>query len=157
MDPLSLSVAMLLSLRLFLVFLFLGQRRIEIDLGELVDQIRKHKRIRIVWIKKIAALLGQISFVRFLVDREEEFFLEREQLLLAGVLVKGKLRFIYRAALVGIFHHAQELFVARLPELHLEHKPSARFYVTLLELLKRFARQPVTEHVLLANKLLVQR
>src|SRR5205823_12976259 len=99
-DPLRLGVAMLLSLRLFLVLLFLGQRRIEVDLGELVDQIRKHKRIRIVRIKKIAALLGQISLVRFLVDREEQFFLEREQLLLAGVLIKGKLRLIYRAALV---------------------------------------------------------
>src|SRR5436190_17804175 len=99
MDPLSLSVAMLLSLRFFLVFLFLGQRRIEIDLGELVYQIRKHKRIRIVWIKKIASLLGQVSFVRFLVDREEEFFVEREQLLLLCVVINGKLCFIYRAAL----------------------------------------------------------
>src|SRR5947199_4192111 len=157
MNPLSLSVAMLLSLRFFLVFLFLGQRRIEIDLGELVDQIRKHKCIRIVWIKKIASLLGQVSFVRFLVDREEEFFLEREQLLLAGVLIKGKLRFIYRATLVGIFHHAQELFVARLPEFHFEHEPATHLYVTLLELLERFACQPVTEHVLLANELLDKR
>src|SRR5436309_7331742 len=157
MNPLSLSVAMLLSLRFFLVFLFLGQRRIEIDLGKLVDQIRKHKRIRIVWIKKIAALLGQIGFIRFLVDREEEFFLEREQLLLAGVLIKGKLRFIYRAALVGIFHHAQELFVARLPEFHFEHEPATRLYVTLLELLERFACQPVTQHVLFANELLDKR
>src|SRR6266513_2762952 len=157
MDPLSLGVAMLLSLRLFLVFLLLGQRRIEVDLGEFVDQIREHKRIRIVRINKIAALLGQISFVRFLVDRKEEFFLERKQLFLAGVLIKGKLRFIYRAALVGIFHHAQELLVARLPELHFEHEPAARLYVTLLELLKRFACQSVTEHVLLANKLLDKR
>src|SRR5205823_8655572 len=156
-DPLSLGVAVLLSLGFFLVFFFLGQRRIEVDLGELVDQIRKHKRVRIVRIKKIAALLGQISFVRFLVDREEEFFLEREQLLLAGVLIKGKLRLIYRAALVGIFHHAQELFVARLPELHFEHEPATHLYVTLLELLERFACQPVTEHVLLANKLLDKR
>src|SRR5947207_5166168 len=154
MDPLRLGVAMLLSLRFLLVCLVLWQRRIEVDLGELVDQIRKHKRIRIVWIKKIAALLGQISFVRFLIDSEEEFFLERKQLFLAGVLIKGKLRFIYRAALVGIFHHAQELLVARLPELHFEHEPAARLYVTLLELLKRFACQSVTEHVLLANKLL---
>src|SRR5438874_13253849 len=157
MDPLSLGVAMLLSLRLFLVFLFLGQRRIEVDLGELVDQIREHKRIRIVWIKKIASLLGQVSLIRFLVDREEEFFLEREQLLLAGVLIKGKLRFIYRAALVGIFHHPQELFVARLPELHFEHEPATRLYVTLLELRERFACQPVTEHVLLANELFAKR
>src|SRR5205823_6692924 len=157
MDPLSLSVAMLLSLRFFLVFLFLGQRRIEIDLGELVDQIRKHKRVRIVRIKKIATLLGQISLVRFLIDREEEFLLEREQLLLAGVLIKGKLCFIYRAALVGIFHHAQELFVARLPELHFKHEPATRLYVTLLELLERFACQPVTKHVLLANELLDKR
>src|SRR5213080_3674453 len=137
MDPLSLSVAMLLSLRFFLVFLFLGQRRIEIDLGELVDQIRKHKRIRIVWIKKIAALLGQVSFVRFLIDSEEEFFLEREQLLLAGILIKGKLRFIYRAALVGIFHHAQGLFVPRLPNLHFEHEPPPLLYPPLSDFLRR--------------------
>src|SRR5437762_3519433 len=120
---------MLLALRFFLVLFLLRQCWIEIDLGEFVDQIRKYKCIRIVWIKEIAALLRQISLVRFLVDREEEFFLEREQLLLAGVLIKGKLRFIYRATLVGIFHHAQELFVARLPELHFEHEPATHLYV----------------------------
>src|SRR5205814_5690541 len=156
-DPLGLFVAMLLALRFFLVLFLLRQCWIEIDLGEFVDQIRKYKCIRIVWIKEIAALLRQISLVRFLVDREEEFFLEREQLLLAGVLIKGKLCFIYRAALVGIFHHAQELFVARLPELHFKHEPATRLYVTLLELLERFACQPVTKHVLLANELLDKR
>src|SRR5207249_2413077 len=157
MDPLGLLVAMLLALRFFLVLFLLRQCWIEIDLGEFVDQIRKYKCIRIVWIKEIAALLRQISLVRFLIDREEEFFLESEQLLLAGVLIKRKFRFIHRAALVGIFHHTQELFIARLPKLHFEHKTTARLHVTLLEFLDRLTCHSVTEHILLTNQLLNKR
>ena len=70
-----------------------------IDLGEFADQIRQHERVRIVRIEEIAALLGEIGFVRFLVDREEELLLEREELFLARVLVERELGFVDGAAL----------------------------------------------------------
>ena len=54
------------------LFLFFGrQTGVEIDLGELADQIRQHKRIRLIRIEKRAALFREIGFVRFLVDREK--------------------------------------------------------------------------------------
>ena len=157
MDPLGLLVAMLLALRFFLVLFLLRQCWIEIDLGEFVDQIRKHKCIRIVWVKEIPALLRQISFVRFLIDREEEFFLECEQLLFASVLIKRQLRFIHRAALVRIFHHAQKLFVARLTKLHFEHEQTACLDIALLKFFDCVAGEPVAKHVLLSDQLLDQR
>ncbi len=58
-------------------------------------------------IQKAAALLGEIGFVRFFVDGEEQFLLEREQFFLARVLKEGQLGLIDRAALVRVFHHAQ--------------------------------------------------
>ena len=61
-DPLGLRVAMLLALGLLLVLLLVGQRRIEIDLGEFADQIRQHERVRIVRVQKRAAL-RKIGFV----------------------------------------------------------------------------------------------
>src|SRR5881397_1795365 len=113
MDPLGLGIAMLLAFRFFLVLLFVGQIWIEIDLGELVNQIRQHERVWIIWIEEAAALLGKIGFVRFLVDGEEQFFFEREQFFLARIPVKRKLGFIDGAALVRIFHHPQKLLIAR--------------------------------------------
>src|SRR6266480_5366789 len=85
---------MLLALRFFLVLLLRRQGLVQIDLGEFVDQIRQHERVRIVWIKKNAALLGEIRFVRFFVDGEEQFFLNLKQFLLTRVLIKRKLGFI---------------------------------------------------------------
>ena len=93
----------------------------------------------------------------FLVDGEEQLFLEREQFFLARVLVKRKLGFIDRPALVRIFHHSQQLFVARLAEFDLEHQPPADFDIALLEFLDRLASQPVAKHVLLAHELFDQR
>src|SRR5438067_12791140 len=103
---------MLLALRFFLGFLFFRQDRIEIDLSELVDQIRQHECVWIIGLEKAAALLRKIGFVGFLIDREEKLFLECEQFFLARVLIKRKLRFIDGAALVGVLHHSQKLFVA---------------------------------------------
>ena len=143
MNPLGLRVAMLLALRFFLVLLFLRQTRIEIDLGEFVNQIRQHKCVRIIRIQKDAALLGEIGFVRFFVDGEEKFLLHREQFLLTRVLVKGKLSFINGTPLVRILHHAQELFIARLTELHFEHETPADLDIALFEFFHRFARQAV--------------
>ncbi len=57
-----------------------------------------------------------------LVDREEELFLEREEFFLRVILVERELRLVHRAALLRIFHHAEQLLVARLAELHLEHQ-----------------------------------
>ena len=62
------------------------------------------------------------DFLRFLVDGEEQLFLEREEFFLARVLVELQFGLVDRAALVRILHHAEELFVARLTELDLEHE-----------------------------------
>src|ERR1700730_251145 len=105
MDPLGLGIAMLLALRFFLIFLFRCKYLVQIDLGELADQIRQYECVWIIWIEEAAPLLGKIGFVRFLIDGEEQFFLEREQFFLARILVKRKLGFIDGAALVRIFHH----------------------------------------------------
>ncbi len=75
-------VALLLALGFHPVFLLVGQRAVEIDVGEFADQIRKHERIGIVGVEEVAALLGEIGFVRFLVDGEEQLLLEREELFL---------------------------------------------------------------------------
>jgi hypothetical protein len=75
-NALGLRVAMLLAFRFSLVLLLIRQRRIEIDLREFADQIRQHKRVRIVRVKKNAALFGQVRFVRFFVDREKQFLFE---------------------------------------------------------------------------------
>src|SRR5437867_3107590 len=107
MNALGLGVAMLLALRFFLVLLFRRERLVEIDLREFVNQIRQYKRVGIIRIQEAAALLGKIGFVRFFVDGEEQFFLEREQFLLTRVLIKRKLGFIDGAALIRVFHHAQ--------------------------------------------------
>src|ERR1700730_18174876 len=107
---------MLLGLRFFLVFLIIGKIWIEIDLGEFADQIRQHKGVRIIRVEKNAALLGEIGFIRFLVDRKKQLVLKLEQCLPAGVLEKQKLGLIDGAALVWIFHQSQKLFVARLAE-----------------------------------------
>ena len=166
MNPFGLRVANLLSLRFFLVLLLIGQRRIEIDLGEFIDQIRQHKRVWIVRVKKTAALFGKIGFVRFFVDGEEEFFLEREQFFFAGVRIKQKLSLIDSATLVRIFHHPQQLLVARLTQFHFEHEQTAfgdelsfllRIRFRFVERFDRFARQPVAKHVLFADQLLDQR
>src|SRR5947208_6615162 len=101
---------MLLALRLFLVFLFLRETRIEVDLSEFVNQIRQHKCVRIIRIQKDAALFGEIGFVRFFVDGKEKLFLEREEFFLASVLIKRKLSFVDRAALLRVLHHPQKLF-----------------------------------------------
>ena len=95
--------------------------------------------------------------MRFLVHREEEFFLEGEELFLARVLVKRELGFVDRLALFRILHHAEELLVARLAEFHFEHEPAAFFGLVLVESFLRFARQPVAEHVLLSHQLIDQR
>ena len=94
-NALGLRVAMLLALGFPLLFLLVAKRRIEIDLGELADQIRKHERVRIVRIQEAAALFREIGFVRFFVDGEEKLFLQREELFLARVLVKLTAR-LYR-------------------------------------------------------------
>src|SRR4051812_12859787 len=107
---------MLLALGLHLVLLLVGQSGIEIDLGKFADQVREDERIGVVGVEKCAALLGEIGFMRFLIHREEEFFLERKKLFLAGVLVKGELGFVDRLPLFWVLHHAEELFVARLAE-----------------------------------------
>ena len=101
------------------------------------------------------------DFVRFLVDGEEQFFLQREELFFARVLVELQLGLVDRPALLRILHHAEERFVARLAELHLEQSEAARtlvsFFVPLLEKLLRLAREPVAEHGLLAHELLDER
>ena len=56
-NPLCLRVAMLLPLRLrFLAFL-ITESLIEVDLGELADQIRQHERVRIIRVHEGSALL----------------------------------------------------------------------------------------------------
>ena len=121
-DLLGLLVALFLPLGFHPVLLVVGEGAVEIDVGEFADQIREDEGIGIVRIQEGAALLGEIGLVRFLVHGEEEFFLEGEEFLLARVLEKRELGFVDRPALFRVFHHAQELLVARLAELHLEHE-----------------------------------
>src|SRR4029077_5869625 len=58
------------------------------------------------------------------------------------------------AALVGVFHQAQQLFVARLTQFHFEHQAAAGLYIVLLELLDRLAGEPVAQHILFSHQLL---
>src|SRR2546430_1738089 len=148
---------MLLALRFFLVLPIVGQIWIEIDLSEFTNQIRQHEGVGIVRVEKNAALLGEIGFIRFLVDRKKQFLLKLEQFLLARVLEERKLGFIDGTALVGIFHQAQKLFVARLAQFHFEHETAAGLHFALLKFLDRFAGQPVAKHVLLPDQLLNER
>src|SRR5207244_381324 len=98
-NPLRLLVAMLLTLGLLFVFLFVRQTWIEIDLGKFADQIRQYERVWIVRIQKSPALLGKIRFVRFFIDREKQLLFQQEQFFLARVGVERKLGFIDRAPL----------------------------------------------------------
>src|SRR4029077_12917409 len=148
---------MLLALRLSLVLLLRRECLIQIDFREFVNQIRQNECVWIIGIEKATALLREIGFVRFLVDGEKQFFLERKQFFFARVLEKGKLSFIDGAALVRVLHHPQKLLVAWLTQLHLEHETTARLDLALLEFLDRFARYAVAKHVLLAHQLLDQR
>ena len=70
------------------IFFLVGEQAVQIDVGEFADQIRKHEGIRIVRVEEVAALLREIGFVRFLVDGEEQLFLEREEFFFPRVLVK---------------------------------------------------------------------
>src|SRR5262249_29792342 len=140
-----------------LVLVFLRQTWIKIDLGKFVDQIREYKRVRIIGIEKHAALLGEIGFIRFFVDGEEKFLLEREQLFFARVLVKRELGFIDGPALVWVFHHAQELFIARLTEFYFEHETSTGLHIALLKFFDGLAGHSVAKHVLLPHQLLDER
>ena len=121
MNTFGLRVAEVLALRLFLVFLFIGQCRIEIDLSEFANQVWQNERVGIVRIQKRPALFGQIGFIRFLVDREEEFLFELKQFFFARVGIERKLRLIDRPAFVRVLHHSQQLLIARLSKFHLEH------------------------------------
>ena len=71
-----------------LIFLLVREQAVQIDVGEFADQIRQDESIRIIRVEEGAALLREIGFVRFLVDREEELFLQREEFFLPRVLVK---------------------------------------------------------------------
>ena len=97
--------------------------------------------------------------MRFLVHREEEFFLQREEFFLARVLVKRELGLVDRLALLRIFHHAEELFVARLAQLHLEHEPAAISSARrlFLEGFLRLTGETVAEHVLPFHELIDER
>ena len=157
MNPLRLLVANLLAFGLSLVLFFWRKRLIQIDLGEFVDQIRQHERIRIVRVEKRPALLREIGFVRLLIDGEKKLFLKREEFLLSRVSIKGQLRFIDCAPLIRIFHHPQQLFVAWLAQFHFEHEAAASFDVALLKFLRGFTGYAITQHRLLAYQLLDQR
>ena len=102
-------------------------------------------------------MLRKIGLVRFLIDRKEKLLLKGEQFFLARILVKRKLGFIDGAALVGIFHHAQQLFIARLTKLQLEHETAAGLDIALFKFFNRFAGHPVAKHVLLPDQLLNER
>ena len=157
MDPLRLGVAMLLALRLQFLALFVTESLIEIDLGELANQIRQDERDRIVRVDKGTALLRQICVLRFFVDGEEQFFFQGEEFFFARVLIKRELGLIDRLAFLRIFHHAQELLVPRLTQLDLEHEQPALFDFAGLEFFLRFTGDAIAEHGLLAHQLLHQR
>src|SRR5205823_7033469 len=153
----GLRVAMLLAFDFRFLLRLVGKRFVQIDLGKFADQIREDERIGLVRIQERAALLGKIGLIRFLVDREKQFFLQCEEFLFARVLVKRELGLVHRLALLGIFHHAQELFVARLAEFHFEKHQAALFVLALLEKFLRVAREAIAKHVLLAHKLVDER
>ncbi len=67
-----------------------------------------------------------------LVDGEVELLLEREEGALLGVLVEGELGLLDEAAQVGILHEAEQLAVARLAELDLEHLAAGHLEVALI-------------------------
>ena len=116
----------------------------DVDVREGRHQIRQHERVGVVRVQEIAALLGEVGFLGALVDGEEQFFLEREEFVLAGVLMEGKLGFVERAAVHRVFQQAQQRLVARLAELGLEQQQAR---------LPRSCRRPASAFASLTRRL----
>ena len=88
-----------------------------------------------------------------LVDSKIQFFLQRDEVLFARVLVKRKLCFIERPTIFRIFHQSQQPFVSWLPELDLEKYPTPLFLVTVLQCFLRFGNEAIAEHCLSLDQL----
>ena len=158
-NPLGLRVAMLPGARLFSrpsrSSVSVGSRSISANSR---DQIRQHEGVRIVRVQKVAALLGEIGFVRFLVDGEEQLFLEREQFFLARVRRRNTAPPCRSpGASPDLPSCAAAVCCAAGPSFTLNMSAAALLDLALLESFLRFAGEAVAKHGLLPHQLLDQR
>ena len=156
-DALGLRVIVLLLLRFAFDLLLVGERGIEVEVGELVDQVGQDEGVRIVRVHERTPLLGEVRFVLALFDRVEEFLFERDERLFVGVLVERKFRFVDQLAHLGLLHEPQESFVAGLAEFDFEKREPGRLGVTFFEELLDLGDEAGAKHGLLADQLVDER
>ncbi len=85
-------IALALQTRLRLLLGGVVDVRANVDFRECRHQVGQHERFRFVGVEEVAALFGKVSFLRTLVDREEQLFLQSEKFLLARVGMEGQAR-----------------------------------------------------------------
>ena len=156
-DALGLRVIVLLLGGLGFDLLLVGERGIKVDVGELVDQVGQDEGVRIVRVHERTPLFGEVRFVLALFDRVKKFLFERDERFFVGVLVERKFRFVDQLAHLGLFHEAQESFVAGLAEFDFKEREPGRLGVAFFEEFLHLGDQPGAEHGLLADQLVDER
>jgi len=155
--PLGGMIAMLLGCGFPGGLFGVTQRGIRIDVGELGQQVGEDKGVRIVGIEEGAAHLREVGFLLFFLDGEVEFFLEGDEGVLGGVLVKGELGLVGQPSELGILHGAEQALVAGLAELDLEEGHACGILLPFFQQFSGFDDEPVNQGGLLPDKLLDER
>ena len=132
-DALGPVVRVGLKLRLGAFLGGLVEVRAHVEVGKSRHHVRQHERVRLVGVQEVAALFGEIGLGSTFVDGVKKFFLEREEFVLAGVAMEGKLRLVERAAVDRGFEQAQQRFVARLAQLDLVERGAGLVVLAVVE------------------------
>jgi hypothetical protein len=156
-DPLGLRVEVLLLRGLGPDLVLVAQRRVQVDVGEFVDQVRQDKGIRIVRVHERAPFLREVRFVLPLLDRVIKLLFQRDERFFVGVLVEGQLGLVEEPAHLGLFHQPQQAFVARFAEFDFEQGAPGLLLFALFQQLLHLGDETVAEHRLLADELVDQR
>src|SRR5258708_33078213 len=93
-NSLRLTVAVLLTGSLLFFFLFRSHRFIQIDLGELTNEVRQYESIGIVRMEVRTPHFGEVRILVLFVDSKIQFFLQCDQVFFARVLLREKFRVI---------------------------------------------------------------
>ncbi len=157
MHPLGGVVAVLLCGGFLGGLLGIGERGVGLDVRELREEIGEDEGVRVIGVQETPAHLGEVGLLLLLFDGEVEFFLQRHERVLGGILVERELGLVGEAAQLGILHGAEEALVAGLAELHLEEGHAGGFFFALREEFLGVGDEFVDVGCLLADKLFDQR
>ena len=157
MHPLGGVVAVLLCGGFLGGLLGIGERGVGLDVGELREEIGEDEGVRVIGVQETPAHLGEVGLLLLLLNGEIEFFLQRHERVLGGILIERELGLVGEAAQLGILHGTEEALVAGLAELHLEEGHAGGFFFALREEFLGVGDEFVDVGCLLADKLFDQR